>query len=73
MLLVGVENDGQGSVAFSYLVLGSGAGQIEHGTGSNVSYKRDRDALDVLEVVSGVYGGHAGWRYKVWSMYVVVM
>jgi hypothetical protein len=32
VLLIGVENDGQGSVAFSYLVLGSGAGQIEHGT-----------------------------------------
>lgn len=73
VLLIGVENDGQGSVAFSYLILRSGAWQIEHGTGSNVSHERDRDPLDSLEVVSGVYGGHAGRYYRVSCWYVVVM
>lgn len=46
MLLVGVKNDGQGSVAFPYLALGGGIGQIEHGTESRVSEKREGDGGD---------------------------
>lgn len=41
MLLVGVEYDRQGFVAVSYLILGRGIGQVEHGTVFNVSYELD--------------------------------
>lgn len=46
VLLVGVENDGQGSVAFPYLGLGSSIGQVEHGTESDVSKERNKGPLD---------------------------
>lgn len=45
-LLVGVKNDGQGSVAFPYLGLGGSIGQIEHGTESNVSEEGNKGPLD---------------------------
>lgn len=32
LLLVGMKNDGESSVALPYLALGRGIGQVEHGT-----------------------------------------
>lgn len=44
-LLVRMENDGQGSVAFPYLTLGGGIGQVEHRTVTKVSHEDDGDGV----------------------------